>query len=142
LIELEECFNKGLLRKIPPSREKAKESLEKAITFLDEADANLEENRIPSTTIMAYLAMFNSARALLFKDGYREKSHACVARYVEEKYGDKISQEAIDLLDRYRSIRHMVQYDESYFPTEEEAREMMEFAKKFVETVRKIINAP
>ncbi len=37
-------------------------------------------------TIALYNAFFHTARALLFRDGIKERSHFCVARYIEEKY--------------------------------------------------------
>jgi len=68
--------------------------------------------------------MFHSARAVLFRDGRREKSHFCIARYLEEMYvkKGKLEREWIDLLDRLREMRHADQYDISYFATREEAK--------------------
>lgn len=80
------CVDKGLLRKIPASKEKGSRSLEKAEKWLKEAEKTLKSGAFNSSALASYLAMFHSARAILFVDGYREKSHACIARYLEEKY--------------------------------------------------------
>lgn len=134
-----ECVEKGLLRKVVPSRTKALESLEKAKELLGEANANLEDGRPNSTVVMAYAAMFDAARAVLFRDGYREKSHYCVARYLEEKYEKKIGRDLINLLDEYRDSRHKVLYRADYYPTTDEAREIVGFATKFIEKIDKIL---
>lgn len=78
------CIKEGLLRKVPPSKDKA----------------------------------VRSARAILFFDGYREKSHACIARYLEEKYTKNklLENRWIELLDHYRELRHGDQYDLSSLP--------------------------
>lgn len=63
MIDFNECLAKGLLARIPASKEKAVQSIEKAKELLEEAKANLEEERINSTVIVAYLAIFHAARA-------------------------------------------------------------------------------
>ena len=126
-------MKKGLLRKIPPSKEKAIQSIRKAKELLEEARYDLEDERYNSATVVGYLALFNSARALLFRDGYRERSHACIARYLENKYKSKIPQDMIDLLDSYRSSRHHVQYDTSYLATKRESANIIQFTKEFIE---------
>lgn len=140
LINFEECLKQGLLRKIPPSKRKAYGSLKKAKILLGESKDNLESNRLNSAVLTSYLAMFDAAKSLLFKDGFREKSHACVARYMEEKYSNKIKPEFIELFDRFRSSRHETQYNVFYYPLESDAKEMIEFADKFIRQIEKIIN--
>ncbi|MFA4702138.1 HEPN domain-containing protein [Pyrococcus kukulkanii] len=80
------CIEKGLLRRVPPSTEKAFLSLKRAEEWLVEAEMNLKFGSYRTSLIASYLAMFHSARALLFKDGWREKNHFCVARFLEEFY--------------------------------------------------------
>lgn len=80
------CIKEGLLRKVPPSKEKALQSLKKAHEWLKDAESSLKGGAINSSIIASYMVMFHAARSILFLDGFREKSHACVARYLEEKY--------------------------------------------------------
>jgi len=86
LFDFNECMKKGLIRKTIPSRGKASKSLEASLKWLDESEKNLQSNALRSSLLSAYLAVFHAARSILFFDGYREKSHACIARYLEEKY--------------------------------------------------------
>ena len=85
--------------------------------------------------------MFHSARAILFRDGYREKSHYCVARYLEEKYvkPGKLERKWVELLDYYREMRHNNQYDLSFFVSEKEAKNSLKSAREFFERMEKLI---
>jgi len=85
--------------------------------------------------------MFHATRSLLFKDGYREKSHYCMARYLEEKYVDtgKMERIIIDLLDRFRELRHEELYELDFCVTEEDADEAVQNAEKVLTTVEKLI---
>lgn len=136
-----ECIKKGLLRKIPPSKGKAERSIEKAKGWLQESEKNIEAGAHNSAVLSSYLAMFHSARAILFKDGYREKSHACVARYLEGLYVKKklLDKKWVELLDHYRELRHSDQYNLSFFTTETEAKKALESAKGFVEIMEDLI---
>ena len=51
--------------------------------WLEEAERSLEAGATSSSVLASYLSMFHSARAILYLDGYREKSHYCVARHLE-----------------------------------------------------------
>ncbi|WP_424353857.1 HEPN domain-containing protein [Methanobacterium sp. MBAC-LM] len=72
--DLENCFNRGLLRPVEPSKEKGELSIKQAREWLEEAKRNLENEAYRSAQISTYLALFHSARAILFRDGIREKS--------------------------------------------------------------------
>lgn len=86
------------------------------------------------------MAMFHAARSILFFDGYREKSHACIARYLEEKYvkSQKLDIKWVELLDHSREIRHDDQYNLSFFSTEEEAENALQSAKAFLNEIENL----
>lgn len=134
MIDFRECVEKGLLRKIPPSNEKARQSLEKAKLLLAEAKANLDEERVSSAVIVAYMAIFHAARSVLFRRGWREKSHECIIRFLEKECPE-ISAEQIAALEKYKSERTHMQYDVSYSPNEAQAEKMLEFGEEFIGTV-------
>ena len=89
------------------------------------------------------MVMFHAARAILFLDGFREKSHACVARYLEEKYvkTGKLNKKWVELLDHSREIRHNDQYDLSFFSTKEEAVNALESANNFLSAMDSLFKA-
>ena len=136
-----ECLKQGLLRKIPKSRQKAKNSIETAYKWLEEAEKNLASGSFNSCLLSCYLAMFHSARAILYRDGFREKSHACIARYLEEKYVKKglLKRELIELLDHHRELRHQDQYGLEFFASEEDCKQALETAESFFAEMKKLI---
>ncbi len=140
LSELDECFEKGLIRKIPASEEKALKSIVKANRWLKEAKKNLEYGLLDSCLVSSYSAMFHAARALLFRDGFREKSHYCVARYLEEKYmkREKLPKLVVDLLDRFRNLRHTDLYQLDFFVTKEEAEEAIKSAEIVIREITRL----
>jgi len=139
MIDLNECLRKGLIRKIAKSERLAEASIRKARILLAEGKADLKEEHFNSAMIMAYTALLNSSRAIMFKDGYRERSHACVARYLEAKYKDKIPVGDIELLDYFRETRHDIQYDVDYLAEKETVERIMEFAGRFLDLAEELI---
>ncbi len=133
-------LEEGLIRKIPPSRDKAKESIRTAESWLKEAKNNLSSNALRSCIISSYLAMFHSARAILFADGFREKSHFAVARYLEDRYKNngKLEEKWIALLDHFRETRHDDQYSTTFLVSEDDAESSLESAREFVERMKEL----
>jgi uncharacterized protein (UPF0332 family) len=109
---LEELFEKGLLKKTGKSNAFALKSLEQAGYFLGEAEDLLKLDKERMTVIALYSALFHASRALLFKDGVKEKSHYAVARYIEFEYVDKglLEKRFLLVLDTLRDSRHESQY--------------------------------
>ncbi len=136
-----DCVKEKLLRKIPPSREKADGSIKAAREWLEEAEKNLMNGTFKSSLMSSYLAMFHSARAILFFDGFREKSHYCIARYLEEIYVKKnlLEKRWIELLDHNRGLRHDDQYNLSFVATGDEAEAVFNTAKEFVERMSNLL---
>lgn len=138
-----DCMREGLLRKIPPSKDKATQSLKKAREWLKEAENSLKGDAFNSSILASYMVMFHAARTILFLDGFREKSHACVARYLEEKYvkTGKLDKKWVELLDHSREIRHNDQYDLSFFSTKEEAENALKSANDFFAAMESLFKA-
>jgi len=141
LSELDKCFEKGLIRKTLPSKEKALKGIRKAKKWLEEAKKNFEFGLFDSCLVSSYSAMFHAARALLLKDGFREKSHYCIARYIEEKYVNtrKLNRLIVDLLDRFRELRHEDLYELDFFATKEDAREAIENAGIVIKEIENLV---
>lgn len=109
-MDIKECVEKNLLKKDYPSSELAKRSLEIAKSKLEKAKKLLNLGILDMAEVNAYSSMFHSARALLFKDGYREKSHYAVYVYLKEKYSNKIEQKFLNELNVLRLNRHEIFY--------------------------------
>lgn len=138
-----DCLAEGLLRRIPPSQDKAMQSIRKAAKWIEEADSTFKANAFNSSVLDSYMAMFHAARAILFFDGFREKSHACVARYIDEKYvkTGKLEKKWVELLDHHREVRHNDQYDLSFSATQDEAKKAFETAEGFLRRMRDLLDS-
>ena len=131
----------GLLRKIPESRNKSQESIKAARSWCNEAGVNLKSKSYRSCILTGYLAMFHAGRAVLFADGFREKSHFAIARYLEDKYARKglLEKKWINLLDHYREMRHEDQYSTNFLASEDEARQAIHSAEEFIERMENLL---
>lgn len=138
--KMEDCFRKGLLRRVEPSLTKSKYSITEAREWLSEAMKNKASEAYKSAISSLYLAIFHSARAVLFRDGVREKSHYCVGVYLE-KYVDEgvLEEDWVLIFDRIRSIRHTDQYSFQTHPSKEEVDSGIDIAGKFVDRMEKVL---
>ena len=77
----------------------------------------------------------------MFGDGFREKSHFAVARYLEDKYVKKnlLEEQWVELLDHYRETRHDDQYSTSFLATEDEAGKALKSAIAFVTRISNLV---
>lgn len=141
--DFSDCMEEGLLRAIPSSREKAEGSMRAAGKWLEESEKDLKGGAFNSSVLASYLAMFHSSRAMLFFDGFREKSHYCIARYLEEKYVKPglLELKWVELLDHHRELRHDSQYDTALFTSKEEAEGTLRTAGEFVERMKRLLES-
>jgi uncharacterized protein (UPF0332 family) len=141
LYNTEKMLELGLLRRIPASRKKAEDSIHAAGSWLDEAESNLRGGTVRSCLLSSYLAMFHAGRALLYADGFREKSHFAVARYLEDRYVSvgKLEASWVELLDYYRETRNEDQYGTVFITSVEEAQRALESARAFVKRLAALL---
>ncbi len=141
-MNIKECFEKRLLRKGRPDRLKCEKALEISKKNLVRAERLLKHSFYSEAIISAYTAMFQSARALLFKDGIFERSHYCVVEYLKENYVKRhiLSHDYLHSIDVYRTQRHEALYGLDEISYEKlEVEDAIEKAKKFIKAVSKII---
>jgi len=141
LNNIEDCFRQGLLRRVEPSLTKSKESIAEAREWLSEARKNVVAEAYKSAISSLYLAIFHSARAVLFRDGVREKSHYCVGVYLGKYVAESVLEEDwVLIFDRMRSVRHTDQYSFQAHPSKEEVDSGIDIAVKFVNRMEKLLN--
>ena len=85
--------------------------------------------------VAAYTSMFHAARAILLRDGIKERSHICIVIYLREKYPELKHQTRI--LDTYRRFRHTALYALDVTVDEKEARKSIELAHELIEAMEK-----
>ncbi len=138
-MKLTECFQKGLLKRTSPDMENAARSLKLSMNNIEDAIANLSIHRYRVVAISSYSAMFHAARAILFRDGIKERSHECIPVYLKEKYPEL--ETLANILDSYRRFRHDAIYGLDFVMDEEEARTALDSAKEFLEKIKIFIQA-
>ncbi|HHF56296.1 MAG TPA: HEPN domain-containing protein [Thermoplasmatales archaeon] len=139
-MNFEECLRRNLIRKDENAMERVEKSLGISNRFLESARKNLEIEEYEMAEIAAYNAIFHVARALLFSKGYVERSHACLIVALKHLYRDDLELiEYFNAFDRIRLSRHNIQY--GGITTDKcEAEYVLNFARKFLETVKGILN--
>ncbi|MFH1587095.1 MAG: HEPN domain-containing protein [Candidatus Diapherotrites archaeon] len=139
--KIDECFEQGLLKRIKPNMKYAEQSIKQAEHFLDEAQELIEREIRDMAFIALYSASFHAARALLFRDGIKERSHYCVSKYLEEKYTGKelISMRQAIILDSLRDKRNSIQYSLERTEMEEDLNEIYNEIEGFLEKVKEIL---
>ncbi len=136
-----ECLDKGLLRKIESNIKRAKSSIETAEERVEHAEELFNAKFYEDSIISSYTSMFHSSRALLFKDGYEERSHFALCIYISEQYNLVIENRFITELNSLRLARHDLIYglEKSKEIQESEAEDIIGTAKEYLEIIKKLI---
>ncbi len=137
-MKMAECFQKGLLKRTSLDMENAARSLELSTNNIEDAIANLSIHRYRVVAISSYSAMFHAARAILFRDGVKERSYECIPIYLKEKYPELETQ--ANILDSYRRFRHDAIYGLGFVMDEEEAIAALNSAKEFLKKIKVFIS--
>lgn len=140
MMDVEKCFEEGLLKKDKPDKRKALKSIEMGEYRLERARGLFRMKIFDMALINVYLGMFHIGRALLFKDGVREKSHYGLYVYLREKYSDKIEQRFLNELNSLRLERHEFFYGlEKKEIKEVEAESAIDMAGLFLKAIKKLV---
>jgi uncharacterized protein (UPF0332 family) len=143
MTSLDDCFRDGLLRKTSPDMNKARASLKLADSNAEDSKIHLGNRLYKWALIAAYASMFHSARALLFKDGIKERSHFCLCAYVSETYRGRIEAKYLNELNILREQRHRIFYGDEEVAEksveEAEAESAVSIARGFLGEVKKIV---
>jgi len=112
LTEVGECFKKKLLIRTKPNKELAAKSIRQAKHFLKKTERYLKLKDAETVSIYLYYALFHAGRALLFKDGIKERSHFCTLLYLEFTYVKRglLPEEYLDTLRALKENRQEIQY--------------------------------
>lgn len=107
-MSLKKCFSIGALKHTKSDINLAYKSLSKGEHLLKEVQALLENEFHEAAQLRLYQAYFHMIKSLLYKDGIKEHSHACLLLYAKEKYpqlGD-----TLDIMTLLKDFRNQIQY--------------------------------
>lgn len=126
---------KGYIRKLPMDTKKVEDSLNLSKRDITVARSVLKENCDWAFTI-AYNAMLQAMRALMFSQGYRpagSNQHISVIRFAELF----LINEHVVIMDRMRRKRHATTYDTAGTISKKEAENAVERAEKIVREIER-----
>jgi len=91
---------------------------------------------------IAYNAMLQSGRALMFSEGYRPKGeakHVAVIDFVKKKFGNEFAEKILFMFNKIRKKRHIAVYEQVNLISEGEANTALNTAQEFVAKVKELI---
>lgn len=141
--DFEKCLKKKSIVKQPYTEALIGDELNAAIRDLKRAkrtfDEFLDDLDYKWATIQAYYSMFHAARALLFKKGYREKSHYCLKIAMQALYADEgiINQSLVDDFDTTMLLRETADYKSDF--SKEGAESALENAEEFLRVAKQLL---
>lgn len=136
-MSLDSLMQGGYIKKLPISKSKVEDVLSLAKRDITTAKSILDENSDWSFSI-AYNAMLQSIRALMFSKGYRPtgaNQHITVVRFAELF----LDEEIVIIFDRMRRKRHSTVYDTAGTISKREAENAVDTAEKLVQDIEEMI---
>ena len=134
---LDELEREGHIKKLPVNRRKIEDSLNLAKRDVKVAKDVLNQDCDWAFSI-AYNAMLQAIRALMFSKGYRpsgRNQHVSVVRFAEFFLGE----EDVIILDRMRRKRHAAVYDTAGMISKREAENAVARAEKLVKKIEEML---
>lgn len=114
--DLKKAIEKEKIVSFPAGPSLVTKELEAAKEDLFDAKDLFSRERFKSATTLAYYTIFHTARALLFKKGYREKSHIQLGFAIKAFYVDKglLPQEYYDNFIQALDFRELADYKSKF----------------------------
>ena len=137
--DFERCIKERRLIKIKPSKEMIQKEIENAEYDLERARNSLYEEDFKWSAVQSYYSMFHAAKALVLKEGYREKSHFCLIIALRELYvrKNKLNVEMVENLELCMNLRHEADYGLSYH--KESAETALKYAEEFLKSALNVL---
>lgn len=138
--EFKQCLESKKIIPFARGENLIKKELSVAKSDLSDAKAGYENERYKWSTIQAYYAMFHAARALVYSQGYREKSHYCLAVALRALFVDGGTMDAQLVRDflNAMSLRETADYEAEF--SQSGAKAVITSAEKFIEKAVTILS--
>jgi len=138
--EFKQCFESKKIIPFARGKHLVKKELSVAKGDLSDANAGYKNERYKWSTIQAYYAMFHAARALIYSQGYREKSHYCLAVALRALFVDEGIMDAQLVRDflNAMNLREAADYEAEF--SQSGAKAVIASAERFIEKTVAILN--
>jgi len=142
-MSLDELLRNRIIQRIKPDKKLAKRNLKIASRDLTAAKHLLSQENYDWTLSIAYNAMLQAGRALMFLEGYRPSTqfgHIAVVRYLRAAFREQITERIIDVFDQMRRKRHRAVYEAVDIVSRSEAENATRWAHEFVNKAKEIVS--
>jgi len=138
--EFKQCLESKKIIPFARGRELIEKEISVAQSDLSDAKAGFDNQRYKWSTIQAYYAMFHAARALIYSQGYREKSHYCLAVALRVLFVDEGKMDAKTVRDFFNAmnLREAADYEAEF--SQSGAKAVIASAGRFIEKAMAILN--
>lgn len=138
--EYDECLKKSKLKPFSRGRALAAKELETAQSDLDSAEKTFSDSNYKWATIQIYYSMFHAARALIYSQGLRERSHYCLVIAIRELFVDKklLTASLLEALIEAKSLREDADYYNRW--SESGCKRLLVSAREFIDLARQILS--
>jgi uncharacterized protein (UPF0332 family) len=137
--EFNKCLENKKITPFTRGKKLVRKEISDAQSDLFDSKAGYDTKRYKWSTIQAYYAMFHAARALIYSEGYREKSHYCLAVALRALFVDKNTMDAQLVRDflNAMNLREAADYESNF--SQAGAKAVIASAEKFIEQAIAII---
>ena len=134
-----DCLKKGKIREFSRGKALVSKELDLALSDYDSAEESIERENYKWCTIQTYYSMFHSARALLYSNNLREKSHVCLIEAIRTLYVNKelLGYWLVEALQKAKRLREDADYYGDF--SQENAQDLLYKTKEFLEKARDIL---
>lgn len=131
--EFSKFLESGKIVAFTSGRDLIEKELMVARSDLDDAKAGFENKRYKWSTIQGYYSMFHAARALLYSENYREKSHYAITVALKALFVDagKLDIRYVRNLLNAMNLRESADYESDF--SCEGAEAVIKSAEEFIE---------
>lgn len=136
-MNIERCMREGLLRRVEMPPGAIGKELANAERHLDNARRCVEAGMSDLAVVSVYTSMFHAARAILYRDGLKERSHICIVAYLRERYPGLANH--ANVLDGFRKGRHAALYGIEAVDTMEDAAQGIKSAASFLKAAKSLL---
>lgn len=139
--EFKKCLEKGKIRPFSRGKNLSLKELDTAEEDLENATDSYTSGKFKWSIIQAYFAMFHAGRALIYSQGYREKSHYCLIVALRLLFVSKrlLDYRLVEMLGQGKKLRENADYYNQW--SKEGAHQMVEAAQSFVKRAKEIVGS-
>lgn len=137
--DFKECLEKQKIISFPKGKRLINKELRTARKDLDDGEFSFVHGKYKWSTIQGYYALFHTARALLYSQGYREKSHYCLSVALKALFVEKgkLNVEFVENFNNAMLLREDADYRTRF--SKSGAKLVLQKAEEFLEKAQKIL---